>query len=272
MLTLDSRLLMYNGKYKSGHQLRIGDTFVSCQGHHHTVVAMERFIAPCVTLRTQSWYAPTHVIDSEEVLSDDNVWKRPNMLTSVAVAPVKKIIGPSRYKLHRMSNSMEIGIFLGRFLAAGGFNEDDDRPYLMTGKDKQNEIDVYQNAYPYNTYTLTNTSNMIYLDRSLQSMLGDLLASPELFILEHCDKKVLLMAIRKGLTTALREHLNMNLEPRTLELVYLIDNLLSHKHDSRVTEMSEKFVAKKCLYLDTDSKEDSVTFVVNNMMMRRKSP
>jgi hypothetical protein len=269
MLTLDSRLLMYNGKYKSGHQLRIGDTFVSSQGQHHNIVAMETVFAPCVTVRTSNWYAPTNVIYTNEVLDHKHVWKRPHMVSSLAVVPMKNIISVARYKLHKVSNKPEIGMFLGRFLAAGGFNEDDDTPYIMTGKDKQNEIDVYQNAYPYNTYTSTSTSTLIYLDKSLQSMLCDLMTSPELFILANADKTTLLMSIRKGLTTALRDNLNMNLEPRLLEIVYLLDHLVAHTH-KHVTRPSSKFVTQKCLYLDTDTTDDNITFVMNNLIMRRK--
>ena len=277
MLAIDSRLLMYNGKYKSGHQLRVGDTFVSGQGQHYTVIAMEKFIAPCLTLRTQTWYASTHVIDSDEILDSKYIWRRPSSLTHVADVPMKTIVRPDKNKpVHKMSNNMEIGIFLGRFLAAGGFNEDDDTPYIMTGKDKNNEIEIYQNAYPHSKYTSTSASNLIYLDRSLQSMLSELLTNPELLILENSDKTILLIAIRKGLIAALRENLYMNLEPRIIEIIYLIDHLLSkHKHDKQyhVTLTSDKVVAKQCLYLDTDSKDDEcITFVVNNMMMRRKSP
>ena len=284
IISKSARLLMCDGKYKNAQSVREGNAFLDHSGSLNQIIAIKPVLLNAqVILRAKKWYIPTKIPFETMVLTKENKWehvykleidtrlKRPNVIRLI-----ENNHGALSTDVSRTTDNFDIGRFIGRFLAIGGFDDHDANPYLFSNSSKSlgQNVEIYKKAFPILGFTFENYK--LYIDTTIFDFLWKIYNDPLFFIVSNNKKSVLMAGMRCGIIEGLKSDVfNNNMSPFLIEKLYLLEEALEFARGKTKKQLCNNL--KDILatyeteeYLEFESNRES-SFIVNNIIMQSAS-
>lgn len=286
ILSKNARLLMCDGKYKTVQSVREGNAFLDHCGKMNQIMTIKPVsLNAYITFRSRKWYVPTKIPIEMMVLTKQNKTKweyiynleiDSKLQSPKLITLLESTYGAIYTDLDRTTDNFDVGRFIGRFLAIGGFDDHDTNPYLYANSSMSlgSNVKIYKKAFPILGFTYENYK--LYIDMTIFSFLWNIYTDPLLFIMSNKTKTFLMMGVKYGILEGLKADVfNNNMSSFLMEKLYIIDEALGMKTNEQysncVKEISANYESDKsdeCIEFESKYKS---SFIVNNVIMQSAS-
>ena len=254
MISLDSRILMINGRYKNASKLVRGDTTIDHDGKASKIKSIERRFLKCAKIQTNNWYTFTHIPLENKILCQDKSWRKITEVNSLYKLQMNEIVEVSKMK--SCKDDYQFGVFLGTFLILGGFQDETLVPFLRTSVDV--DFPLFGNVNVKNSKFVLGLG-----DPEFQLFLYEFFNDPQDMIFHNSLKKNLMNGIVDGIFRGMEQNFaHHNLDYPVLEIAYFILNM--QKNNEYVFAKIENPEIKECIFFESDH----CGFICNNVAMK----
>ena len=281
ILSKTARLLMCDGKYKNVESVRKGNAFLDHNGQLNQIMNIKPVLLNAsISIRNRNWYLPTKLPLETMVFTKQNTWEHVYNLevdTKLKNLNIIRLLESNYGGLYadvsRTTDNFDVGRFIGRFLAIGGFDDNDTNPYLFASSPSTlgQNVKVYKKAFPILGFNLENYK--FYIDTTIFAFLWKIYSDPLLFIVSNNKKSFLMMGLNCGILEGLKEDVyHNNMSPFLIEKLYLLEEALhlktKKKHGDYVKTIHPSYESDECIQFE--SKYES-SYIVNNIIMQSAS-